>query len=73
MKKVIKASAAKDDAYRAADTILSTMKKLFDTMDSVSMDYPSFVEDNGLGELYDCLAEDIPAFQLAVNSKTLEY
>ena len=73
MKKVIKASSVKDTAYKRATVILDTMKRLFNMMEDVEMEFPNFIDANGLGELYECLGEDIPAFQMSVHGKTVEY
>ena len=72
MKKFVVAagSADKDVIYKKAERILKSAKDLLDYME----DTPSgFLDNNDLGDLYEELIETIPAFQIAIRSKSLEY
>ena len=71
MKRVISATSTdKDFAYRRAERILKLSKELLDAMEDTPDD---FLDKNDLGSLYDELIETIPAFQMTVRSKSLEY
>ena len=71
MKRVVKASSADyAKAKSDADKILKAAKNLLDIMDATDED---FIQQNDLGDLYDCLIEDIPALQVAIRSNNLFY
>ena len=70
MRRVVIASASRDKAYRDGEKILKAAKDLLDLLDSTEED---FVENNDLGSLYDELIETIPAFQMSLRSKSLEF
>lgn len=68
MKRVVTASAD-EKTYRRAERILKLSKELLDAME----DTPSgFIDNNDLGDLYEELIDVIPAFQLAIRSKSLD-
>lgn len=69
MKRVVKASMANDRAYRNARTILKKAQELLDAMENT----PSgFLDANDLGDLYECLINDIPALSFAIESGIIE-
>ena len=71
MKRIIECNAVtKDKAYRDGERILRAAKELLDIMDSTSSD---IISNNDLLSLYDELVETIPALQVALRSKTLEF
>ena len=66
-------AAAYKDAdlmHRKAEKILKASKDLLDMLEETPED---FLEKNDLMDLYDVLIETIPAFQMAVKSKGLEF
>lgn len=70
MKRVVTAGTDKDKAYRDGERILKVAKELLSILDSTQGD---FVEKNDLLPLYDELIDTIPAFQMAVRGKSLEF
>lgn len=70
MKRYVAASADSAKVYAKAEKILKASKELLDMME----DTPElFLQYNDLMDLYDELIETIPAFQMAVRSKTLQF
>ena len=70
MKKVIKASIERDQAYKHANIILRKAQDLLDALDNT----PSgFVDSNDLADLYQSLIDDIPALSFAISSGIIEY
>ena len=70
MKRMINASAAYNDAERKAKKIYQLMSTLFDELDDAPEE---FVDNNDLGQLYEELEDTLPALQIAINSKGLEF
>lgn len=70
MRQFVVASSESTKMYAKAEKILKASKELLDMME----DTPSgFLDNNDLGDLYEELIETIPAFQMTVRSKKLEF
>lgn len=70
MKRVVMSATDRDRVYKDGERILKLSKELLDLLDSTS---DSFVENNDLLGLYDELIETIPAFQMALRTRSLEF
>lgn len=70
MRKFVVASSESTKMYAKAEKILKASKELLDMLEDTPED---FLQNNDLIDLYDELIEVIPAFQMAVKSKDLEF
>lgn len=71
MRKVIKASSvAQEEALNRARKIKARASELFDLLEDAP---EGFVDNNGLGILYDELLEVLPLLTYAINGKTIEF